>query len=169
MGDKEVSQLGRLWSSGTQQRNLFRMERLEAPCQGSSEPSPRILQRIKSKWKRRGSSKGGAREGPPEKGGQKSLVQGAGLSHSRKPRAASSDFSIKENVNGHKSEEGSDVNPGSHHPASIFSNSWPVLLPGGAPPAPLLPLLLGSRSWTAWPSNWRYLGSILKESVFLYL
>lgn len=167
MGDEEASQLGKLWSSGTQQRNLFRMERLEATCQGSSESSPRILQIIKRK--RRGSSKGGAPEGPPEKGGQKPLVQGAGLSHSRKPRAASSDFFIKENVNRHKSKYGSDVNPGSHHPASIFSSSWPVLLPGGPPPAPLLPLLLGSRSWTAWPSNWSYLGSILKESVFMYL
>lgn len=49
-----------------------------------------ILQITENKWERKESRKGGwGLESPPENGGQRHLVWGAGLSHSRKAIAAS--------------------------------------------------------------------------------
>ena len=158
------SQHRKFWSSSTQEENLFMMERREAPCRGSSKSTPRVLQ-ITTKWERRGNGKGGALEGPPGKRWAETSSPASWSESLQKIRATSPGSVITGNVNRHASKEGSDGNAGSH-PVSIFKTHRQILFPGSPPTRLPPPLLLGSRSWTAWTANWRYLGSFLKSQSF---
>ena len=140
------------------------MERLEAPCRGSSKSTPRVLQ-ITTKWERGGNGQGGHWRVLQGKGGQRPRVWQAGLGHSRKQGQLLQTPSSREMSTGTQIKRAVIGTPG----PTQFQYSK---LTGGScflgphPPFCLLPLLLGSRSWPAWPANWRYLGSILKSRSF---